>query len=125
MRLLFTEDVTTKLTLKGSFDDRRGEKFIKFDDSYVIMKYDKGYVDLGHLFGRTSLPSKGAYFKQTKTPIYANYFSDYVLNYTVNKHFDAFAEELLPLIEESMAIAVLNVANNIVQGYSFRQLFPH
>lgn len=51
-------------------------------------------------------------------------FAGDVVNDTINKNFDAFLKELLPVIERSLAAVFLKISNSIVSPYTFDQLFP-
>ena len=47
-----------------------------------------------------------------------------VVNNAINTNFDAFARELLPLIEKALSEAFLDIGNNIVRPFTYDQLFP-
>lgn len=47
-----------------------------------------------------------------------------VINSAINNNFDLFIRELSPLVEGALADAFRQIADNIVQQFSFAQLFP-
>ncbi|XP_043274348.1 protein takeout [Venturia canescens] len=47
-----------------------------------------------------------------------------VVNNAINANFDAFVQELLPLIEKALSDFFLKLGNNIVTPFAFDQLFP-
>lgn len=47
-----------------------------------------------------------------------------VVNTAINNNFDLFMREFLPLIEMALSDAFKDIAENIVQQFSFAQLFP-
>ncbi|XP_026826194.1 circadian clock-controlled protein [Ooceraea biroi] len=48
-----------------------------------------------------------------------------VVNNAINNNFDLFMKELLPLVEKALSKAFQNIADNIVQQFSYEQLFPN
>ncbi|XP_029169773.1 circadian clock-controlled protein [Nylanderia fulva] len=47
-----------------------------------------------------------------------------VVNSAINNNFDLFLKELSPLVEMALSDAFQQIADNIVQQFSFAQLFP-
>lgn len=47
-----------------------------------------------------------------------------VINSAINSNFDLFMKELLPLVEKALSDAFQNIADNIIQQFTFAQLFP-
>lgn len=52
------------------------------------------------------------------------YFSDDIINETVNKNLRLFTKELMPIIEKNLAEVFLDIGNRIVEDYTYNQLFP-
>lgn len=47
-----------------------------------------------------------------------------IVNSAINGNFQLFLKELLPMIEMSLSDAFQDIADKIVQQFSFAQLFP-
>lgn len=47
-----------------------------------------------------------------------------MINDVVNKNFDMFIKELMPIIEKALAAVFKEAANAIVESYTYEQLFP-
>lgn len=60
-----------------------------------------------------------------KTYLYLAFLSDKVLNEVSNRNFDDFAAELIPMVQDSLSLSVLNISNAIVENFAFKQLFPY
>lgn len=60
-----------------------------------------------------------------KTYLYLAFLSDKVLNEVSNRNFDDFAAELIPMVQDSLSLSVLNISNAIVENFTFKQLFPY
>lgn len=58
LNLLFTENCQAKIILKGQLYEKYGQKYLHFENSETKIKYGKGFVDFGDVFGRDTLISK-------------------------------------------------------------------
>lgn len=47
-----------------------------------------------------------------------------VINSAINNNFELFLREILPLVEKALSDAFQNIAGNIIQQFTFAQLFP-
>jgi len=47
-----------------------------------------------------------------------------VVNSAINNNFNLFLKELLPLVEKALSDAFQNIADNIIQQFTYSQLFP-
>jgi len=46
------------------------------------------------------------------------------VNNAINNNFDLFLKELMPIVEKGLSDAFQDIADNIVQQFSYEQLFP-
>lgn len=122
--MCFTENCKTKIILKGEIYEDAGEKYMKFVACETRIKFGRGYVDLGDIFGRDNLLSKYG-FMAWWSQSFKQLISDFVLTDVANKNFEEFSKQLTPSIEVSLSTAVLEIANNIASTFTFKQLFPH
>lgn len=53
------------------------------------------------------------------------FISDDIVNETINKNLGVFLNELMPVIERALSSTFLDIANKIVERFTFKQLFPH
>lgn len=83
-----------------------------------------GKVRLSNLFGGDKILSK-YYYLQTKPNNTYLIISDDVINDTINKNLDMYLKELMPVIEKALASNFLKIGNNIVESFTYAQLFPH
>lgn len=51
--------------------------------------------------------------------------SDEVVNDAINKNLGLFTQEIMPYVENALSAAILDIANKIVNPFTFEQLFPH
>ncbi|XP_011690794.1 PREDICTED: protein takeout [Wasmannia auropunctata] len=47
-----------------------------------------------------------------------------IVNSAINNNFDLFLKELLPIVEKALSDAFQHIAGNIIQQFTFSQLFP-
>ncbi|XP_011309503.1 protein takeout [Fopius arisanus] len=47
-----------------------------------------------------------------------------VVNNAINNNFDAFLKELMPVVEKALGVAFREIGQNIVNQFTFDQLFP-
>jgi hypothetical protein len=47
-----------------------------------------------------------------------------IINSAINNNFDVFMREFMPVVEMALSDAFKDIADNIVQQFSFAQLFP-
>lgn len=52
-------------------------------------------------------------------------FSVGMVNDVVNRSFDVFLKELMPVIEKALSKVFMDTANAIVESFTYKQLFPH
>lgn len=85
--------------------DEAGEEHIHYSDFRMKISIGKGNLRLENLFGGERTLGD-------------------VVNSAINSNFDSFIKELQPLIEKALSEAFLEIANNIVGPFTFKQLFP-
>ncbi|GLV39161.1 uncharacterized protein CBL_06212 [Carabus blaptoides fortunei] len=98
-------DILAKVVLIGEITEIDGEKHLNFKTMTINVKVGGGSGKLYNLFNGDKVLGD-------------------IVNDTINKNFDAFLKELLPVIERSLASVFLKIANSIVSPYTFAQLFP-
>ncbi|XP_046743262.1 protein takeout-like [Diprion similis] len=105
MRGNFTE-CTGAVRMQGELrKDKDGEDHLHYSDFRMKISIGKGNLRLENLFGGERALGD-------------------VVNAAINNNFDAFIRELKPLIEKALSDAFLEIANNIVDPFTYKQLFP-
>ncbi|XP_011879794.1 PREDICTED: protein takeout-like [Vollenhovia emeryi] len=89
----------------AKYVDENGEEKIRITDLRIKVTVGKGTMKLDNLFGGEKALGD-------------------VINSTINSNFDLFVKELLPLVEKALSDAFQNIAGNIVQQFTFAQLYP-
>ncbi|XP_050456572.1 protein takeout [Cataglyphis hispanica] len=87
------------------FFDENGIEKIRVVDFKMKISVDKGTLKFDNLFNGE--------------PILGD-----LINSSINKNFDLFMVEFLPLVEMALSDAFKKISNNIIQQFSFTQLFP-
>lgn len=82
-----------------------GEEKLRFTDFKLKISVGGGTLKLDNLFGGEKVLGD-------------------VINSAINKNFDLFLKEILPLVEMALSDSFQNIANNIIQQFPFAQLFP-
>lgn len=111
--------VTGSGRLTGNFTNCAG--FVKFtaeiikksdDQEYFLVKefnlkitVNNGHLRLDDLFGGDKVIGD-------------------VVNNAINSNFEAFLKELMPLVEKELAQKFFEIGNNIVEQFTYDQLFP-
>ncbi|KAG5880990.1 hypothetical protein JTB14_018000 [Gonioctena quinquepunctata] len=99
-------DAHATAQLTGELYDENGEEYLKYTKFDLHVDVGGGSVRLENLFNGDKVLLG-------------------MINDVVNKNFDLFLKELMPIIEKSLASVFKDTANAIVQSYSYKQLFPH
>lgn len=82
-----------------------GMDHLTFKEFTLKIKVGRGNLNLENLFGGERVLGD-------------------VVNNAINSNFDAFVNEILPLLEKALAEAFLEIGNNIVRPFTYQQLFP-
>lgn len=89
----------------GSRYPKNGVEFIKIDKCGVKGKFDKVQIYLDNLFnGNKELSEAG--------------------NQIVNDNPDIFTDEIIPIVEKSLAKKFRSIANGVFELASFDEFFP-
>ncbi|KAF5296798.1 hypothetical protein FQA39_LY12316 [Lamprigera yunnana] len=96
----------SRTVLKGELYDKNGETYIRYKEMTMHVIVGGGIAKVENLFN-------------------GDKFLNDMINDVINKNFDAFLLELMPVIERSLTAAFLEIANAIVAPYTFKQLYPH
>ncbi|KAM0731167.1 Circadian clock-controlled protein daywake [Formica fusca] len=85
--------------------DENGVERVRIVDFKMKISVGKGSVKLDNLFNGEQVLGN-------------------LINSSINNNFDLFMKEILPMVEMTLSDAFRNISNNIVQQFSFTQLFP-
>lgn len=85
--------------------DENGEEKIRITDFKLKVTIGNGTLKLDNLFGGEQALGD-------------------VINSAINNNFNLFLKEFLPLVEVALSDSFQNIADNIVQQFTFAQLFP-
>ncbi|XP_070156458.1 circadian clock-controlled protein daywake-like [Polyergus mexicanus] len=85
--------------------DENGIERVRIVDFKLKISVSKGSVKLDNLFNGEQILGD-------------------LINSSINNNFDLFAKEFLPMVEMTLSDAFQNISNNIIQQFSFTQLFP-
>ncbi|XP_012263717.3 protein takeout [Athalia rosae] len=97
---------TGSVDLKGEVKkDANGEDRLRYTDFHVKFTVGNGYVELENLFGGDRTLGD-------------------LVNSAINNNFDVFLRELQPLLEKALSETFQRIANNIVEPFTWQQLFP-
>lgn len=97
---------TGAVRLQGELrKDGAGEEHLHYSDFRMKISIGNGNLQLENLFGGEQALGD-------------------VVNSAINNNFDTFIREIQPLIEKALSEVFLKIANNIVEPFTFRQLFP-
>ncbi|XP_046420966.1 circadian clock-controlled protein daywake-like [Neodiprion virginianus] len=116
---VLTIPVTARGTLRGNFTkcigylkmrgefvkDEMGEDHLHCTYFDVKISVGNGHLRLENLFGTEELLGD-------------------LVNQVINSNFDTIMNELTPAIEKTLSAAFKRTANNIVEPFTYRQLFP-
>jgi len=92
--------------LKGDKVERNNTTYIQFRKFTLTLHRGKSYLHLGNLFGEN-----GAVLGEAT-------------NALLSDNTDLFIDEIKPVLEQSLAAKLTNIANNITQRFSYQELFP-
>jgi hypothetical protein len=93
------------IRLKGTQKEINGNIHFIVTKLDIKVKVESGKIELDNLFGGD---------KQLGT----------VINKVINDNFDTFTNDLIPLIEKSLAKIFKNTGNKIFKRFTMAQLFP-
>ncbi|VEN64687.1 unnamed protein product [Callosobruchus maculatus] len=99
-------DAHAKAMLKGDLYEKDGDEYLKYNTFDLHVEVGGGSVRLENLFNGDKILLG-------------------MINDVVNKNFDAFVKELMPVIEKGLACKFKETANAIVESFTYKQLFPH
>lgn len=85
--------------------DENGEEKIRITDLTIKISVGRGTMRLDNLFGGERALGD-------------------VINSAINNNFSLFLKELSPLVEQALSDAFTTIAGNIVEQFTFAQLFP-
>lgn len=85
--------------------DENGLERIRITEFKMKISVGKGWMRLDNLFNGEEVLGN-------------------VVNTAINNNFDLFMREFLPLVEKALSDAFKDIAENIVQQFSYAQLFP-
>lgn len=85
--------------------DENGDEKMRITDFRLKVSVGHGTLKLDNLFGGEKVLGD-------------------VINSAINNNFELFLRELLPLVEKALSDAFQNIAGNIIQQFTFAQLFP-
>ncbi|KMQ95853.1 circadian clock-controlled protein [Lasius niger] len=85
--------------------DENGLERIRITEFKMKISVGKGWMRLDNLFNGEEVLGN-------------------VVNTAINNNFDVFMREFLPLVEKALSDAFKDIAENIVQQFSYAQLFP-
>jgi len=89
----------------AKFLDKNGEEKIRIVDFRMKVSVGGGTLKLNNLFGGEQALGD-------------------VINSAINNNFDLVMKEFLPFVEKGLSDAFQNIADNILQQFTFAQLFP-
>ncbi|KAL1490576.1 hypothetical protein ABEB36_013246 [Hypothenemus hampei] len=98
-------EVSARAELQGSLKDKDGEKYMTYDDVRLKVHVGGGSVRMENLFNGDKVLLA-------------------MINDVVNRNFDVFLHELMPVIERALAITFQQTGNAIVDSYPYNVLFP-
>ncbi|CAG9859246.1 unnamed protein product [Phyllotreta striolata] len=98
-------DAHARAGLKGEVNEKNGNKYLTFKEFDLHVDVGGGNVRLENLFNGDKVLLG-------------------MINDVVNKNFDMFLRELMPIIEKSLSAVFKEAANAIVESYTYDQLFP-
>lgn len=110
----FTFDLSRKISVNfpgackiqvAKYLDENGEEKIRISDFRLKISVGHGTMKLDNLFGGEQALGD-------------------IVNSAINNNFTLFLKEILPLVEKALSDAFQNIADNIVQQFTFAQLFP-
>ncbi|KAK2576594.1 hypothetical protein KPH14_005264 [Odynerus spinipes] len=82
-----------------------GDDYVSIDEFKMKISVGRGTLHLDNLFGGEKVLGD-------------------VINSAINSNFNAFLRELQPLIEQALSDAFREIANSIVNQFTYDQLFP-
>ncbi|XP_044742557.1 protein takeout-like [Chrysoperla carnea] len=94
-----------RVSVQGELYELDGVTKIRFTSLNLKIKVGNGNIKLENLFGGEKVLGD-------------------VVNGAINSNFDAFLKELLPVIEKALSKVFLDIANNVVEPFTYDQLFP-
>ncbi|CAH1176098.1 unnamed protein product [Phaedon cochleariae] len=98
-------DLHATAQLSGENYEMEGEQYLKFSTFDLHVDVGGGSARLENLFNGDKVLLG-------------------MINDVVNKNFDMFLKELMPIIEKSLASVFKDTANAITQSFTYNQLFP-
>jgi hypothetical protein len=99
-------DCTGACKIQGErYFDENGLERIRITEFKMKISVGKGWMRLDNLFNGEEVLGN-------------------VVNTAINNNFDLFMREFLPLVEKALSDAFKDIAENIVQQFSYAQLFP-
>ncbi|XP_023025365.2 circadian clock-controlled protein daywake [Leptinotarsa decemlineata] len=99
-------DIHATAQLTGELYQKDGDDYLRFPTFDLKVDVGGGSVRLENLFNGDKVLLG-------------------MINDVVNKNFDMFLKELMPIIERSLASEFKNTANAVVESFTYKQLFPH
>ncbi|XP_050498427.1 circadian clock-controlled protein daywake-like [Diabrotica virgifera virgifera] len=98
-------DVTARSELMGVQFEKDGQNHLRFDKFDIEVKVGGGMARVENLFNGDKVLLG-------------------MVNDVVNKNFDMFLRELLPIIQRQLGVVFKEAANAIVERFAYEQLFP-
>ncbi|CAH1110149.1 unnamed protein product [Psylliodes chrysocephalus] len=98
-------DAHARAQLAGEIYEKDGDKYLRYKNFDLHVDVGGGNVRLENLFNGDKVLLG-------------------MINDVVNKNFDMFIKELMPIIEKALAAVFKEAANAIVESYTYEQLFP-
>ncbi|XP_026466735.1 protein takeout-like [Ctenocephalides felis] len=96
---------TGKALLTGKTFVRDGKNILNADKMNIKIKLGKGNIDLRNLFGGDKTLGN-------------------IINQTINSNIEILSTEIVPLIEKALSKLFIRIANQIIDRYTFEQLYP-
>ncbi|XP_056633372.1 uncharacterized protein LOC130442972 [Diorhabda sublineata] len=98
-------DTTARAELTGELYEKNGESYLRYHTFDLKVHVGGGTSRLANLFNGDKVLLG-------------------MINDVVNKNFDMFIKELMPIIQKSLAAVFKETANAIVENFTYEQLFP-
>lgn len=89
----------------AKYIDENGDEKLRIMDFRMKVSVGNGTLKLDNLFGGERALGD-------------------IVNSAINNNFDLFLKELLPIVEKALSDAFQHIAGNIIQQFTFSQLFP-
>lgn len=96
---------TGDVRVKGIQKEINGQKHFVVSKMDIKIKLRKGQISLGELFEGDKILAE-------------------VVGQTINQNFELFSQDIIPLIEKSLARIFKRSANKILERFTMAQLFP-